>query len=1019
MYSGTRDTPLEPQVEDHVETQVTNPKKQDFYSRPDVIETNTAETPVQNPETIRLATHEAESSGSLGMQTNALGVSAPYLKSPIPMSERQEAYERRESDATWWLKTARTIRDGDEAKIKDYKEDIDTLLVFGGLFSAVTTTFLIESYKTLNQDSTEASLQVLLHISQQLNSFALNGGFANSTIAALSSLPTFESSLAPLATNVLWFGSLIISLMAASYGMLVKQWLREFLAGDYTSPQARLRVRCFRYPALTNWKVFEIVGILPLLLQLALGLFFVGLCFFTSSVHPILHRTTVSFVVVWASFLLMATLAPAFSPRCPYKTTFLKDAMKSIRRLMFMLRFPLQLLASIHETVTRYLTHINYQHSTFVPLSVTEAFVLRDECPTSDGWVLVEGDMLVMKDLEEGEDTSKGSMSSQFESPDITKHSHLMLMLRSPRRLLASIGDIIKSYFSHLNQPSPRHPPIGLFSAFSKRVGYIPTEEEDIARNETGDLHVLADVDAIQLDDHLLRTALLDLTSGHRSFNGQDVTSLVLRILHHRDPTIQKSKEGQYPNLRRLSNSLRSAVLPILAAPLVNEVQPLVLRGDTKPVAEWEDWMRDSMCMIFTLAAAPSFDDPKGALHLCLQLDFPGVICMVASRISPDIDNARFERLIGRLWKTLYDFDEDRRVSAIAMIGSYPPIAGANETMFILRIQIRLLEKCAEHVGRTIIETFLQTSPDLLGNSGNYLHRVIAAHIQQNRDQPSNSSCIDELRPLVDTESMHINSIAAIVINLSSSISSDVIHQILRQCLRANLTQFYELCVQCSVSCPEFNLEVVLQFFSAELKALPGETLRKHLHTFETSPYPLPSVHAEFMHLWLAEKTVASLDPHMTVLDAFRQSSGDSSPPAFAVISLALRVIQYRLHRDDIPTSNLQTTLDLGDLDEHTYDDITYHAAKLLESWLWHIDTILDGGLRSLQQSTEVKDAIILLLARSPYRLGWEFAYIILADPLFKELVEHVEGLREDVRVELKQIWEDRLLEGKREGVIS
>ncbi|KAI0078007.1 hypothetical protein K474DRAFT_1594948 [Panus rudis PR-1116 ss-1] len=211
-------------------------------------------------------------------------------------------------------------------KKRDYKEDIDTLLVFGGLFSAVMTAFLIESYKNLQGDPDEALQRVLLHISMQLGSFTVGQGFANSTIPLIPPASHFKPPLIARRVNVMWFASLIIALMAASYGMLIKQWLREYLAGEETSPQARVRIRCFRFPALQTWKVFEIVAILPLLLQLSLGLFLLGLCFFTSSIHPSIGFTCIPLVALWITLLFSSTMAPILGPRCPYKTTFLKNA---------------------------------------------------------------------------------------------------------------------------------------------------------------------------------------------------------------------------------------------------------------------------------------------------------------------------------------------------------------------------------------------------------------------------------------------------------------------------------------------------------------------------------------------------------------------------------------------------------------------------------------------------------------------------------------------------------------------
>jgi hypothetical protein len=142
----------------------------------------------------------------------------------------------------------------------------------------------------------------------------------------------FEASLAAIRVNVLWFASLIISLVTASFGMLVKQWLREYLAVENPSPQARLRIRHFREPELKRWAVYEIAGVLPLLLQLALGLFFVGLCYFTSMVHPSIGFTSLPLVAGWAFCFLTVTVLPAFFPRCPYKTTLLKKAIAAAHR---------------------------------------------------------------------------------------------------------------------------------------------------------------------------------------------------------------------------------------------------------------------------------------------------------------------------------------------------------------------------------------------------------------------------------------------------------------------------------------------------------------------------------------------------------------------------------------------------------------------------------------------------------------------------------------------------------------
>ncbi|PSS35564.1 hypothetical protein PHLCEN_2v1475 [Hermanssonia centrifuga] len=229
---------------------------------------------------------------------------------------------------------SKVVREADEAKVEDCKDDIDTLLVFiaqAGLFSAVMTAFIVESYKTLQQDTDQETVQLLQQISRQLNSYVINLTFFNSTFSVPSNPQSFEPPLSAIRINALWFASLICSLVTASLGILVKQWLREYLAGEYASPQARLRVRQFRYEGLLRWKVFELAALLPLLLQLSLGLFFLGLCIFTHTIHPTVGRLSTPLVSGWMLIILLTTIAPACSARCPYKAVFLVVGLKIIR----------------------------------------------------------------------------------------------------------------------------------------------------------------------------------------------------------------------------------------------------------------------------------------------------------------------------------------------------------------------------------------------------------------------------------------------------------------------------------------------------------------------------------------------------------------------------------------------------------------------------------------------------------------------------------------------------------------
>lgn len=184
----------------------------------------------------------------------------------------------------------------------------------------------MESYRELRQDPTDTIIALLQQIAAQGNTPAEDHSNLNSTSRLSNDAQNL--AFAPTANakrvNALWFASLVLSLATASFGLTVKQWLREYLAGEYISPLIQLRIRNFRYTDMLRWRVFEIAALLPLLLQIALALFFTGLYFFTEDLHQPVGHTTVAFIVAWACPYVTSILMPLFDQRCPYKNPFLR-----------------------------------------------------------------------------------------------------------------------------------------------------------------------------------------------------------------------------------------------------------------------------------------------------------------------------------------------------------------------------------------------------------------------------------------------------------------------------------------------------------------------------------------------------------------------------------------------------------------------------------------------------------------------------------------------------------------------
>lgn len=120
--------------------------------------------------------------------------------------------------------------------------------------------------------------------------------------------------------NSLWYSSLVCSLIAASLGLLVKQWLRSYATEDLYSPRERVRVRQRRFTNMHRWWVPGIVVLLPLLLRISLTLFLIGLAIFLWIPHPVLTSIVGTLIIIWLVCYILTSILPAFVIGCPYKS---------------------------------------------------------------------------------------------------------------------------------------------------------------------------------------------------------------------------------------------------------------------------------------------------------------------------------------------------------------------------------------------------------------------------------------------------------------------------------------------------------------------------------------------------------------------------------------------------------------------------------------------------------------------------------------------------------------------------
>ncbi|KAJ6458860.1 hypothetical protein C8R47DRAFT_145479 [Mycena vitilis] len=204
----------------------------------------------------------------------------------------------------------------DRALVETWRSDMEGLLIFAALFSAILTAFIIESYKSLSSDPGDLTVQFLGQISQQLSASA-NGSIYHITVPN-----PFKPSVPSLICNALWFVSLGFSLACALIATLVQQWARDFLhkADMRSAPIIRARIFSYLYYGLKRFQMHTVVEVIPLLLHTSLLLFFAGLVAFLIPVNVAMSAIAAAILALVGAAYSVLTLLPLRYLDCPYQT---------------------------------------------------------------------------------------------------------------------------------------------------------------------------------------------------------------------------------------------------------------------------------------------------------------------------------------------------------------------------------------------------------------------------------------------------------------------------------------------------------------------------------------------------------------------------------------------------------------------------------------------------------------------------------------------------------------------------
>ncbi|KIM29839.1 hypothetical protein M408DRAFT_67347, partial [Serendipita vermifera MAFF 305830] len=166
----------------------------------------------------------------------------------------------------------------DTELVNDWRDSLNSLLLFAAIFAAVLTAFIIESKRMLEQDPTGVMVDVMIFYTNSV---------ANGTHSPYSK-PEYQVESSAITINCLFFASLSASLVAALASVVALQWVADYDAAitrGGSSPEDRAKRRQFRYAGVVSWKMGEIIAAIPLLLYCSVVLFFGGLILWMWTVH--------------------------------------------------------------------------------------------------------------------------------------------------------------------------------------------------------------------------------------------------------------------------------------------------------------------------------------------------------------------------------------------------------------------------------------------------------------------------------------------------------------------------------------------------------------------------------------------------------------------------------------------------------------------------------------------------------------------------------------------------------------
>ena len=202
------------------------------------------------------------------------------------------------------------------------------------------------SVQNIQRNPQDTSSFYLAHIYQQLSTQS-NGSQPSIPSSLTNPIEPFIPSTSDVWANGLWFLSLVISLTCALVALLLQQWARRYLQVAYPrcNPHKQARIRAFYKYGVEERRIPLTIEVIPVLLHIALFLFFAGLSVFLFGLHRTIFKVVTAWIGVCIILYAYLTVLPIIHKNSPCSSPFSSPlflCLTGIRYLFFRLlhRFP-------------------------------------------------------------------------------------------------------------------------------------------------------------------------------------------------------------------------------------------------------------------------------------------------------------------------------------------------------------------------------------------------------------------------------------------------------------------------------------------------------------------------------------------------------------------------------------------------------------------------------------------------------------------------------------------------------